>query len=400
MIDLRVERNEKFRERSRRKRRRKIVRRLLALGVVAVLAAGLTLGIRSFGGKEPPVESRAPPPPPVEATGVPTSPPKVAQLAPLPREIRGVHISLGLASIPGTLDEYVGLTEVGLNTIELDVKDEEGKIGFLVPTVRLAERVGAALPYYDVEAAVEKIKSAGVYLIGRVVVFEDPILSEMRPKLAIRTPTGDVWRNKAGLGWTNPYDERVWKYNVDVAEAAAKAGFDEIMFDYVRFPSDGDVENAVYPSRIEEPRRRTISRFLQYARSRLEPRGVRISAAVFGLAATRNLGIGQNPSGMAKSLDSLYPMVYPSHYRRGEFNLGNPAAAPALIVRYSLEDFEQALREREAMIIPWLQDFSLGRRYGLTEVRAQIKAARDAGVAGFMLWNPRGVYTTAALAGP
>src|SRR6266545_2731121 len=203
--------------------------------------------------------------------------------------------------------------------------------------------------------------------------------------------------NSAGLGWTNPYDRRVWKYNVDIAEQAARLGFDEIQFDYVRFPSDGDISQIRYPGVHSQPMGWTIPLFLKYARSRLKPLGVRISVDVFGLSATRDLGIAQFPRRIAPFVDTIYPMVYPSHYVSGEYNIIDPDSRPGTTVAYSLRDFRSKLTGRKAMLIPWLQDFSLGRRYTLADVQDQIQAARLEHVKGFMLWNARGVYTVKAL---
>ncbi len=156
---------------------------------------------------------------------------------------------MGLASLPGKLAEYVDLEREGLTAIELDVKDENGQIGFTASSLKLAQKVGATRDFYDPRAAAKLVHDRGLYLIGRIVTFEDPVLSHGRTDLAVRRSDGSVWEDSAGLGWTNPYDRRVWEYNVDVAIAAARAGFDEIMFDYVRFPSDGDVDGAVYSNR-------------------------------------------------------------------------------------------------------------------------------------------------------
>ena len=147
----------------------------------------------------------------------------------------------------------------------MDVKDENGEVGFLMPNTALARKVGATKPYYKAGQVAGKARAAGVYLIGRIVTFEDPILSQQRPDLAIRRADGSVWTNSAGLGWTNPYDKRVWDYNIEIAKAAAAHGFDEIQFDYVRFPSDGDVENTVYRGKVNEDMGWTIARFVQYA---------------------------------------------------------------------------------------------------------------------------------------
>jgi hypothetical protein len=389
-----VDPNERFRERRRQARRRRAVRRVTLLGVVALAAAAVALGASFLhGGGGNAVN-------PAGTGGQPqTSAPPKPEPRPLPDEIRGVHVTMALASLKGKLGSYLGLTGQGLTALELDVKDENGEVAFQRPRVALASQIGAARTYYDPRRAARAAHARGVYLIARIVVFEDPILARTRPDMAIRRADGGIWTTSAGLGWANPYDERVWDYNVDVAEAAVRAGFDEIMFDYVRFPTDGDVSSVVFAKRRHEPKTTTIARFLQYARDRLEPLGVRVSAAVFGLSATRNMGIGQKPRRLAEYLDSIYPMVYPSHYGSGEYSLPDPNAVPGITVARSLKDFRRALRGRETLLVPWLQDFSLGREYSLSDVRAQIQAARDLRSRGFLLWNAAGVYTPGALGG-
>jgi hypothetical protein len=289
-VDLQsVDPNERFRlRRARTVRRRRWIRAgiaaavTLAVAVAAVLVATGGSG-RTSGARDAQDAKRS------------ASKPETPTPRPLPYEIRGVHVTMSLASLPGRLDRFLGVT--GLNAVELDVKDESGRVGFYSAAPALARATGAAGRYYDPEAVARNVHAHGVYLIGRVVTFEDPVVSERRPALAIRTRSGGVWRNRAGLGWANPYARGYWRYTVDVAEAAARAGFDEIQFDYVRFPTDGDTSQAVFRGRVGESQAVTISRFLRYARSRLRPLGVRVSADVFGLAATRDLGIGQAPGG-------------------------------------------------------------------------------------------------------
>ena len=314
-----------------------------------------------------------------------------------PKTIRGVHVTMALASIPGKLDEYLSLS--GLNTIQLDVKDENGEIGFVPSAVPLARSIGAAKPYYKPRAVAKQIHAKGMYLIGRVVVMEDPVLSAKRPDLAIRNANGGRWTNHAGLGWSNPYDQRVWEYNVDIAEAAARVGFDEIQFDYVRFPSDGDMSAIVYPGKTSTPPGWVIAQFAQYASKRLKPLGVKVSADVFGLAATRDLGIGQIPKRIGRYLDAIYPMVYPSHFGPGEYNLEDPNGNPGGTVAYALRDFNRQLAGLKGVrIVPWLQDFSwAGRTYGLAELQDQIDSARRAKAGGYLLWNAAGIYTPGAV---
>ena len=316
---------------------------------------------------------------------------------PRPREIRGVHVTMGLAGLPGKIDSYLRMRNQGLNTLEVDVKDESGQVAFSNPSVPLARRISAAQSYYNPYALARKVHAKHVYLIGRIVVFQDPILSERQPGYAIKNPDGSVWHNAIGLGWTNMYDTRVWKYVADLGLTAGKAGFDEIQYDYVRFPTDGDVSLIQYPRQANEKKGVTIGRFAQYAATRLHKAGVRVGADLFGLAAHGNLGIGQVPRKIGRYVDTISPMAYPSHYTPGEYNIADPDAAPGPTVFNTLKDFHRSLRGRKAVLVPWLQDFSLGRTYTFADVKAQVDAARNMGAAGFLLWNPEGNYTTSAL---
>jgi len=388
-----VDPNERFRSRRRQARRRRAVRRTAALAVVALAAAGTTLGARFLTERDAHVAG---------AGAGPTTQAAPAQPKPQPRaypaEIRGVHVTMALASVPGKIDEYLSLTKHGLNTLELDVKDENGEVGFRKPKVALAREVDAAKEYYDPVEVAQKAHAAGVYLIGRIVCFEDPTLTQSAPRYAIRTTSGGVWTTVAGLGWANPYDKRVWDYNVQLGIAAAKAGFDEIQFDYVRFPTDGDLSAAVFPGKTKQSKTAVITSFAKYAGERLKPLGVRVSADVFGLSATRNMGIGQRPKQLGAYLDTIYPMVYPSHFGPGEYNLSDPNAQPGRTVGLALRDFDRQLTGLDTRVVPWLQDFSLGRTYTLADVQDQIEAARDAGAEGYLLWNAAGLYTRGALA--
>ena len=387
-MEIYLDPNDRFRQRRAQARRRRRIRRtvggialLLAAAAVAVGAGALPdRGEKSSALVQRVTEKKALP----KRTG-----------PPVPKEIRGVHVTMALASIPGKLEEYT--TIPGINTIQLDVKDENGEVAFHRLAPPLAKRVGSAMRYYDPVKAAKQIHSEGLYLIGRVVCFEDPILSKGRPDLAIRTSGGAVWTNHAGLGWTNPYDKRVWDYNLRIAQAAAKAGFDEIQFDYVRFPSDGDIETAIFPGKRNEAMALTIARWVHYATKRLKPMGVRVSVDVFGLSATRDLGIGQSPRRLAKIVDAIYPMVYPSHYGSGEYGLSSPVSTPGRTVGRSLRDFRRQMRRGKAQLVPWLEDFSFSGTTTLEHVQEQIRAARRWKSGGFLLWNPSGVYTEGAL---
>jgi hypothetical protein len=384
-----MEPNERFRTRREQARRRRRRRRALLAGTV--LAGLIALGAGwQYRTDHHHVAARAPAPIVTPTAAAPAS----SQPRALPVEIRGVHVTGALASLPGKLAQYASLSGQGLNTIVLDVKDEGGVVSFAPAGVPLATSSGAVRRYYDPKAAARMLHARGIYLIGRIVVFQDPYLARARPALAVRRRDGSVWATSAGLAWVDPYDRRVWSYDVDIARAAAKAGFDEIMFDYVRFPSDGNLADAVYPRRSAERPGRVISDFVDYAAGRLRPLHVRISTAVFGLAATRDLRIGQVPRWISKGVDTVSPMAYPVLYGSGELGIAQPTAQPGETVFRTLGDFRRQIKGSSAHLVPWIQDWN----YGLDEVRAQIDAARLQGAKGYLLWNAEGVYTRGALA--
>jgi len=357
------------------------------LAVVALLGAGANWMGGGQGGRQA-----------VDLAALPSSSSSGPRA--LPIELRGVHVTSALASLPGKLDEYLDLERKGLTALELDVKDENGEVGFMPRSVPLAVRSGAARDNYDPRAVARRAHERGIYLIGRIVVFDDPVLSHAQPDLAIRRSDGSVWTDAAGLGWVNPYERRVWDYNVDLALAAARAGFDEIMFDYVRFPSDGDVERAVYRNRRGLEKREAVPAFLRYAAKRLRPSGVRVGAAVFGLSAARDLGIGQLPRRMAPYVDTIYAMTYPSLFGSGELGIADPGSTPGETVARALRRFQTRLRGTDALLVPWVQDFSFSTPYDLAKVQAQIDAGRRIGAKGFLLWNAEGLYTDGALSPP
>ncbi|MEI7760115.1 MAG: putative glycoside hydrolase [Thermoleophilia bacterium] len=384
-----IDPNERFRARRGQTRRTKRRRRAAVLALLLVALIVVAMGARFVGDASPPAREAS-----ADASPAPAPAVTAGDFRPLPVEIRGVHVTAPLASLPGKFREYLGYASYGLNTIELDVKDESGEIGFDPEGVPLARTAGATRQYYNPKALVALAHRHGVYMIGRVVCFQDPILARARPDLAIQRPDGSTWTTAAGSSWVNPYDSRVWDYCTSVAEAAAEAGFDEIMFDYVRFPSDGDVESAVYPGRTSIARGRLIADFMGYARERLAPQGTRVSAALFGLAATRDLGIGQVPRWISDHADTVSPMSYPALYGSGELGLEHPVEEPGETVFRTLTDFRAQVRGSGAQLVPWIQDWD----YAPDQVLAQIASARLQGTKGYLLWNASGLYTKAALA--
>ena len=380
----------------RRTHRRRRAAALAAIAVVVCVAAGAWTSLGGGNQRRVPVDEALQQ---TTKTQTPVKPVVASNHVAMPKIVRGVHISLGIAASKTRMNEFINLTSKGLNTLEIDVKDENGEVGYTVGAPALARKIHATRDYYNAKKLVADAHAAGIYVVGRIVCFEDPILSNAMPSHAIRTTAGGVWKNASGLGWTNEYDPFVWNYLINLSKSAASMGFDEIQYDYVRFPTDGNTADAVWPHKVKESYANTIYRFLKTARAAIKPLGVNISANVFGLAAHEDLNIGQNPTKIMPLLDAISPMAYPSHYGPGEYNLTDPDNAPGATVTFTMGDFRAATPAGSTTEIrPWLQDFSLGRTYTQADVIAQINAAERGGAKGWLLWNADVVYHDGALA--
>jgi hypothetical protein len=315
-----------------------------------------------------------------------------------PAPVRAVHVTAYGWADPALRSGVLKLAaQRRINAVELDLKDESGIVGFGpdLPAVRAA---GASKPIYRLSAVVRLLHRRGIRVIGRLVCFRDPALagwawSHGHRDWVTQTPDG---REYSGYGgFTNPADDNVRRYQIAIAVAAARAGVDDILYDYVRRP-DGPIGSMRFPGLRGSPAD-AIVRFLRESRIALMPYRTYVGASVFGVAATRPSEVAQPVHRMATQLDYVAPMVYPSHWREGEYDVANPNAQPYEIVRRSLRDFTRDVRGTGARVVPWLQDFSLGVTYGPQQVRDQIAAARSDGIPEFLLWNPSVVYTGAAL---
>jgi hypothetical protein len=320
----------------------------------------------------------------------------------LPRQLaaplRAVHVTAyGWADRSLRSGVLALIAEHRINAVELDLKDESGIVGF-GSDVPLAHEIGAAQPIYDLRAAVVMLHARGVRVIGRLVCFRDPILAAKawatdRRRWVIQTPGGGPYAGYGGF--TNFADEDVRRYQIAIALNAARLGVDDVLYDYVRRP-DGPPASMRFPGLHGAPADAVV-RFLRESRSALAPYRTFLGASVFGIAATRPGEIAQPVRRMAAELDYVAPMVYPSHWARGEYGVADPNAEPARIVQRSLVDFQRAVAGTGARVVPWLQDFSLGVPYGPAQVRAEIDAARADGIDEFLLWDPDVTYTAAAL---
>lgn len=335
--------------------------------------------------------------------------------------VKAIYLTSWSAATPSRLTQAMNLiSQTELNAVVIDIKDYSGKVVFETSSPIIAA-VGSGERRLDLADLVRRFHEKSIYVIVRIAVFQDQHLITAAPHLAVLDTRGRVWRDRKGLGWVDPASPEVWHYIVEVAREAARAGVDELNFDYIRFPSDGNLSAIRYP--VFDPRTRTrrqvLQRFFAYLTSELREAGPVLSADLFGLTTVRedDLGIGQVIEDALVFFDVIAPMVYPSHYARGFLGYKNPAAHPYEVVSYSLT---QAVRRRQRLagtiatlyegnerqggaymvgqIRPWLQAFDLGAPYPPRTIRSQIQAVSDAGLsAGWLLWSPSNRYHSASL---
>lgn len=289
-----------------------------------------------------------------------------------------------------------------LNALVIDFKDDRGQSPHHSPA---AENAGLSLPrkpmVSDMAALVASLKARGIYLIARIVVFKDEPLATLHPEWAVTKADGTPWKDREGLGWIDPSRMQAWKRTLDVAEEAAELGFDEVQFDYVRFPDAPGLRFQVANTR--ENRVKAINAFLDAARSRLARHNVFVAADIFGYVIwnENDVGIGQDLAAIAKRVDYVSPMLYPSGFTFGIPGQRDPVAAPFVIVDRSLRLALRRTGLGADHFRPWLQafrDYGFDRRhFGEWEVRQQIEAAEGAGSDGWMLWNAQNRYQPGGL---
>ncbi len=329
---------------------------------------------------------------------------------PSPETVKAIYITSWSVAKKDYIEHVINLAKnTEINGVVIDIKDWSGYVAYdtAVPEVEKYDAKGIKIK--DIDSLIQKLHDEGIYLIARITVFQDPPLARARPDLAIHSKAeiSSLWLDKAGLAWIDPAATESWDYNIAIAKEAFKLGFDEINFDYVRFPSDGDLKDMSFPLWDENiPKHLVIKEFFKHLRQELPD--VKLSIDLFGLStvSSNDLGVGQIIEDAFEYFDYVCPMVYPSHYAAGFLGYQNPADYPYEVVKYSMEnaskrlsDFNQ-LQERSVQLRPWLQDFSLGAVYDVGMVRSEIEAVYDAAednFRGFMLWNSSNVYTEEAL---
>ncbi len=368
--------------------------------------------------------------------------PKQVPLPNPPEVVKGVYLTGWSAGYTPRVNSLIALAKrTEINAMVIDIKDFSGHVSYKtgIPEV-VATGAESEIRILQPNALLKKLHDAGIYVIARETVFQDPLLAKAHPEWALKnSSTSKIWTDRKGLAWMDPAAKPVWEYNISIAKDAIARGFDEVQFDYVRFASDGDLGQISYPFWDQKTaRHKVIARFFKYLRDNLP--SAKISADLFGLSTVDtwdDLGIGQVIEDAYKNFDYVSPMVYPSHFAPGTLGYKNPAKAPYEVINYSMERALARLKNYELGIMnkasstatstneiltqggpnspavhrsklrPWLQDFNLGAVYDAAMVKKEMQATYDvflngtssdpAKFGGWLLWDPANTYTEAAL---
>ena len=351
-----------------------------------------------------------------------------------PEPLKGVYMTQCVAGTPSFRDKVVKLIdETEINSVVIDVKDYSGTVSFVTGNKNIDSlaslSVGGGCKVSDMEEFVESLHNKNIYVIGRVTVFQDPVYVKAHPELAVkRKSDGGIWKDKKGISYIDVGGESFWNYITAIATSSYAVGFDEINFDYIRYPSDGDMEDIYFSQTGTTTKREMLKHFFEYVDKNLSDTGIVTSADLFGMTTTNtdDLGIGQVLEYALMNFDYVSPMVYPSHYPPAFNGWPDPNKVPYEIVKFSMDaavarnkflyseiatstiiideqvvsstpDIGLMKRINPLQLRPWLQDNDYPVHYTAEMVRKQIQATYDAGLSSWMLWDPGNTYTKEAL---
>ena len=312
----------------------------------------------------------------------------MARPAVKPDQLTGVYFPSGCLTGRSFEGIVHYMDAAGLNLAVLHAKDPFGRL-FWKSQNSMAKTMNASPPYASLENGISILEQKGIWTAAKLDVFQDSFLVSHFPEMGVRdSQTGELWADHKGLHWANPYDIRVWDYTIALCLELIALGVKEIQFDYVRFPSDGDLSAVQYPIIIDGiSMEECIGKFLAYAKEKLKPTGVVISVDLFGMTAwkTDDFGVGQVLEQIAPHVDVICPMFYPSHFPENFLNLKNPGQYPHRIMKSSLEEMKKRTAKK---IRPWIQGFW----YTPEEIDAQLRGVRECGIRDWTVWNPAGRY--------
>jgi len=328
----------------------------------------------------------------------------------VPVRVKGIYVtSRAIMDKRDALIEIADTTEI--NAMVIDVKDDNGRITFRMEDT-MAHEIGATTnTIHDIGDLMKLLEEKEIYPIARIVAFKDPYLAEQKQELAVKNKDGTIYRDNNGECWVNPYNKEVWDYLIEISAKAAEAGFKEIQFDYIRFSTGKGIADADFgPLAEEKTKEEIIIEFIKYAYEKLKPLGVFVAADVYGTIISSSIDaglVGQNYVEMAKYLDYICPMIYPSHFAEGNYGVEYPDLEPFQIIRKVLTASKKKLEmipegEHRAIVRPWLQDFTASwikhyQVYTGKQVREQIGAVYASGYSEWMLWNAASNYSVDGL---
>ncbi len=323
-----------------------------------------------------------------------------------PIKAKGIYVTANSAGLEPRFSDFIDMIEkTELNAMVIDVKNDHGLMTY-PSEIEIVKEImkDHTEPVTDIKGLMSRLEEKNIYPIARIVVFRDPHLPKFYPEWAIQKKDGTVFQDDKGFTWMNPYEKKVWDYNIAIAKEAALLGFKEIQFDYVRFPEDSDNYDSqvIFPDIKDIPKDDIIREFLAYAKEQLKDYNVYVSADVFGVIATYLTdkdSIGQTWEKITAEVDYMFPMVYPSHYSAGFFGFSVPDAMPRETIIMALHDAikRNATAENPASIRPWLQGFTAtwidGHiKYGPEQIREQVEAVLECGIEEFFIWNASNKY--------
>lgn len=354
-----------------------------------------------------------------EAESEPESEAIIINQAPerIPVKVKGIYISSYVAGTQAMVDNLIAeIDRTEINTLVIDLKDDFGRVACEMDSP-LVNEVGSVKVYIrDIENLMKKLDDHDIYTIARIPAFRDDWLGEHKPEWCIQKADGTVFRDRGGNAWVNPYKQEAWDYLVEISTEAKKLGFDEVQFDYVRFCTEKGMQEVVFDEADVQGRSRTdiICEFMAYAYEKLKQEGLFVSADVFGAIINSGVNadsVGQIYGEMAKHMDYISPMIYPSHYADGNYGIDHPDMRPYETISAALADSRKELYfagldgSHIAEVRPWLQDFTASWLanyipYGGPEVRKQIQATYDAGYDEWLLWDASCKYAWDGLLTP
>lgn len=327
-----------------------------------------------------------------------------------PEQVKAIYMTSCVAGTSYLRDNLVKLIDdTELNSVIIDIKDYSGHLSFMPEDENLRHLISPTCRALDMKEFIGILHNKNIYVIGRITVFQDPLLTKERPDLAVKklSDTTAVWKDFKGLSFTDPGAKDVWDRHVTIAKESYAIGFDELNFDYIRFPSDGPMNDIYFSWSDGRPKTQVLGEFFAYLHNELKPLGIVMSADLFGMTTTNSddLNIGQKLEVALPHFDFVAPMVYPSHYPKNFLGFENPAERPYEVIKHSMSKgvekvvvFDATVASTSVLKLrPWLQDFNLGATYTADMVRAQIQATYDSGLNSWMLWNASNRYTKDAL---